>query len=57
MRVHGEFQSHLSPREGRADRHPGSTVGLREESGGFSEKSSFENDIQSLIFTLNGIYS
>lgn len=40
MRVHGEFQPHMSPGGGRADRHPGSTVGpaLRKESRGFSEK-------------------
>lgn len=40
MRVHGEFQPHLSPGGGRADRHAGSTVGpaRREESGGFTER-------------------
>lgn len=40
MRVHGEFQTHLSPGGGSADRHPGSTDGppIREESGGFTEK-------------------
>lgn len=40
MRVHGEFQPHLSPGGGRADRHAGSTLGpaFRKESGGFTEK-------------------
>lgn len=59
MRVHGEFQPHLSPGGGRADRHQ--VLQLDRLSGNKVEdllkNSSFENDTRSPIFTLRATYS
>lgn len=59
MRVHGEFQPHLSPGGGRADRQRFcSWTGSRgKKVEDLLKNSSFENDIQSPIFTLKATYS